>query len=82
MLKAVTAFTKALDQERLAAAISGPNDLSSQLNFDRCVAFLFDADPQVFASTAAKVDMRAFEESLRQTAHDPDKTALIIASAL
>lgn len=82
MLKAVTAFTKALDQKRLAAATSGPNDLSSQLNFDRCVAFLFDADPQVFASTAAKVDMRAFEESLRQTAHDPDKTALIIASAL
>ncbi|WP_409429458.1 hypothetical protein [Mycobacterium sp. SMC-11] len=82
VLKAVKAFTKALDQERLAAALSGPNDLWGQLNFDRCIAFLLDADPKVFASIVTKVDMVAFEESLRRTAHDPDKTALIIASAL
>jgi hypothetical protein len=82
VFRAVKAFTKALDQERLAATISGPNELWSQLNFDRFVAFLFDADPRVFASVAAKVDMAGFEESLRRTPRDPDRTALVIASAL
>ena len=82
VVSAVKAFTANLDQERLAATISGPNDLWDQLNFDWFVEFLIEADPQVFASIAAKVDMTAFEESLGACAHDPDRTALVIASAL
>jgi hypothetical protein len=82
VLKAVHAFVRALDSDRIAAAISTPNELWHQLNFDSFVAFLFDADPLVFARVAAKVDMVSFEDSLRRTAHDPDRTSLIVASAL
>lgn len=82
VLKPMQAFVKALDQDRLAATISTPSELWGQLNFDQFVAFLFDVEPKVFASVVARVDLDAFEESLQKVAQDPDRTLLIVASAL
>jgi hypothetical protein len=82
VVKAVRAFTGNLDLERLAAAIAGPSDLWRQLNFDGFVEFLTKADPQVFEHISAKVDMAAFEASVATSANNPDRKALVIASAL
>ncbi|RDH76551.1 hypothetical protein DVS77_21210 [Mycolicibacterium moriokaense] len=82
IMKAIRTFTRNLDQERIAAAIAGPPDLWSQLNFDGFLNLLETADSRVFESVCAKVDMLVFEDSLRRSATDPERKVLVIASAL
>jgi hypothetical protein len=76
---AVRAFTGALDQLLMALTLSGPNDQWDQLNFGWFVQLLSEADPSTFTKVAALVDMEAFEESLRASADNPDRTALVVA---
>jgi hypothetical protein len=82
IVSAVRAFTHNLDRERVAAALSGPFELWGQLNFDLCVRFLANADQATFRQIVDRVDMTRFEESLRVSPDDPDRTALHIASEL
>jgi hypothetical protein len=76
---AVRSFTGGLDQRRIALTLSGPNDQWDQLNFDWFVQLVSEADPPTFTNIAALVDMGAFEDSLRASAHNPDRTALVVA---
>ena len=76
---AVRAFTEGLDKPRIALTLSGPNDQWDQLNFDWFVQFLSEADPSTFTKVAVLVDIQSFEESLRASADNPDRTALVVA---
>jgi len=74
--RAIKAFTGALNRQRIADTLAGPNDRWGQTNFDGFINLLSEADPSVFAEISSLVDMQRFEESLRAAPH---RAALYVA---
>lgn len=75
-------FIRALDRNRVAETIAGPSDQWAQMNFHEFIRFLSEADPTTFADIVDRVDMTAFEKSLRSHPEKPCKTALYVCACL
>lgn len=80
--KAARSFIRRLDRQRIADTIGGPNDQWDEMCFDLFVKFLYEADPTTFADIVGRVDLAAFENSLRSNPENPDSTALYVCAFL
>lgn len=80
--RAVKAFTRALDKNRIADTLASQKDRWGQVNFQDFILLLSEVDPAVLQEIVMLVDMTKFEESLSASAHDPDTSTLCIISFL
>jgi hypothetical protein len=80
--RAARTFIRALDRQRIAEVLAGPNLEWGQMNFHEFVDLLIEADPTTFKDIATRVDLVAFEQSLRSRPKDSPRTALYVCACL
>lgn len=79
---AARALVRALDRERIAGVLAGPQDQWSQMNFDVFIGLIERSDPPSFTAIVELLDFTKLEESLAHPAGRPTRTGLYLCSRL
>jgi hypothetical protein len=78
----IRAFTKQLNHQAIADALSRPNEQWGEHNFYGFIDLLFETDPATFKKIAKLIDLKSYERALAAKPESPDHTALYVLLCL